>query len=173
MYTIQARGFGRSTGQIGLDSLDYEIPDGRAIVDWLAQQPEVQLDATGDPRVGVTGGSYGGALSLMLAGTDPRIDAVVPLITWNDLEQSLFPNAQATAADLAAQTPAAAEGVDVRGFFQWSFCDNFEWAFGYAKRFGLVHVDYATQRRTPKSSAHWYAEVARTGVLPAVEPAGS
>ena len=112
VLAYSARGFGRSTGLIGLDSLDYEIPDARAIVDWLAQQPEVQLDAPGDPRVGVTGGSYGGALSLMLAGTDPRIDAVVPLITWNDLEQSLFPNAQATAADLAAPTPAAAEGVD-------------------------------------------------------------
>ena len=48
----------------------------------------------------------------MLAGTDPRIDAAVPLITWNDLEQSLFPNAQATPADLAAPTPAAATGVD-------------------------------------------------------------
>ena len=112
VLAYSARGFGRSTGLIGLDSLDYEIPDARAIVDWLAQQPEVQLDAPGDPRVGVTGGSYGGALSLMLAGTDPRIDAVVPLITWNDLEQALFPNAQATAADLAAPTPAAAEGVD-------------------------------------------------------------
>ena len=112
VLAYSARGFGRSTGLIGLDSLDYEIPDARAIVDWLAQQPEVQLDAPGDPRVGVTGGSYGGALSLMLAGTDPRIDAVVPLITWNDLEQSLFPNAQATVADLAAPTPAAAEGVD-------------------------------------------------------------
>ena len=65
-------------------------------------------DGPGDPRVGVTGGSYGGALALMLAGTDPRIDAAVPLITWNDLEQSLFPNAQTTAADLAAATPAAA-----------------------------------------------------------------
>src|SRR5690349_15729437 len=111
VLAYSARGFGRSTGLIGLDSLDYEVPDARAIVDWLAQQPEVQLDAPGDPRVGVTGGSYGGALSLMLAGTDPRVDAVVPLITWNDLEQSLFPNAQTTSADLAAQTPAAAEGV--------------------------------------------------------------
>ena len=69
-------------------------------------------DAPGDPRVGVTGGSYGGALSLMLAGTDPRIDAAVPLITWNDLNQALFPNAQATPADLQAPTPAAAVGVD-------------------------------------------------------------
>ena len=74
-------------------------------------QPEVQLDGPGDPRVGVTGGSYGGALSLMLAGTDPRVDALVPLITWNDLAQALFPNAQATPDDLAAPTPAAAAGV--------------------------------------------------------------
>ena len=72
---------------------------------------------------------------------------------------------------LRAVHRAIDEGVDVRGFFQWSFYDNFEWAFGYAKRFGLVHVDYATQRRTPKSSAHWYAELARTGTLPA-PPAG-
>src|SRR5664279_2733442 len=107
-----ARGFGASTGQIALDSLDYEVPDARAVVDWLAQQPEVQLDGPGDPRVGVTGGSYGGALSLMLAGTDPRVDAAVPLITWNNLEQALFPNAQATPQDLAATTPAAATGVD-------------------------------------------------------------
>ncbi|HYN71532.1 MAG TPA: alpha/beta fold hydrolase, partial [Nakamurella sp.] len=106
-----ARGFGASTGQIALDSLDYEVPDARAVVDWLAQQPEVQLDGPDDPRVGVTGGSYGGALSLMLAGTDPRVDAAVPLITWNNLEQALFPNAQATEQDLAAATPAAATGV--------------------------------------------------------------
>ncbi len=111
VLAYSARGFGASTGQIALDSLDYEIPDARAVVDWLAQQPEVQLDGPGDPRVGVTGGSYGGALSLMLAGTDPRVDAAVPLITWNNLEQALFPNAQATPADLAATTPAAASGV--------------------------------------------------------------
>ncbi len=112
VLAYSARGFGASTGQIGLDSLDYEIPDARAIVDWLSDQREVTQDGEGDPRVGVTGASYGGALSLMLAGTDPRVDAVVPLITWNDLEQSLFPNAQATPADLEAGTPAAAAGVD-------------------------------------------------------------
>jgi beta-glucosidase len=66
---------------------------------------------------------------------------------------------------LRAVHRAIDEGVDVQGFYQWSFCDNFEWAFGYLKRFGLVHVDYATQQRTPKSSARWYADVARTGVL--------
>jgi beta-glucosidase len=52
--------------------------------------------------------------------------------------------------------------VDVRGYFHWSLLDNFEWAEGYKQRFGLVHVDYATQKRTPKDSAAWYAEVIRT-----------
>ena len=73
-------------------------------------------------------------------------------------------------AYLRAVHAAIEDGVDVRGFFQWSFMDNFEWAFGYAKRFGLVHVDYATQRRTPKASARWYAAVAASGGLPAAEP---
>jgi len=54
---------------------------------------------------------------------------------------------------------ALAEGVDARGYFQWSIMDNFEWAEGYKERFGLVHVDYATQKRTPKDSARWYKEV--------------
>jgi beta-glucosidase len=64
---------------------------------------------------------------------------------------------------------AIADGVDVRGYFQWSLLDNFEWALGYAKRFGLVYVDYATQTRTPKASARWYAEVCATGRLPATD----
>ena len=47
----------------------------------------------------------------------------------------------------------------MRGYYAWSLMDNFEWAEGYAKRFGLVHVDYETQQRTPKSSFEWYREV--------------
>jgi beta-glucosidase len=53
---------------------------------------------------------------------------------------------------------AVAQGVDVRGFFYWSLMDNYEWDSGYAKRFGIVHVDYATQQRTLKASAHWYRD---------------
>ncbi|HEY9025211.1 MAG TPA: family 1 glycosylhydrolase, partial [Burkholderiaceae bacterium] len=54
---------------------------------------------------------------------------------------------------LAAIDEAMRAGVDVRGYFAWSLLDNFEWSYGYEKRFGIVHVDYATQERTPKDSA--------------------
>lgn len=56
---------------------------------------------------------------------------------------------------------ATAEGFDVKGYFAWSVMDNYEWAEGYAKRFGLVHVDFETQKRVPKLSAHWYSAVCR------------
>lgn len=59
---------------------------------------------------------------------------------------------------LEAVAQARAAGVDVRGYFYWSLMDNYEWDSGYAKRFGIVHVDYATQQRTPKASALWYRD---------------
>ncbi|WP_420168818.1 GH1 family beta-glucosidase [Streptomyces violaceoruber] len=67
---------------------------------------------------------------------------------------------------LDAVRRAVADGADVRGYFLWSLLDNFEWGYGYAKRFGAVYVDYATQVRTPKSSAHWYADVIARHALP-------
>ncbi len=68
-------------------------------------------------------------------------------------------------AHLGACLDAIASGAPLSGYFGWSLMDNFEWAYGYDKRFGLVHVDYETQRRTLKDSALWYAEVARAGAL--------
>ncbi len=70
-------------------------------------------------------------------------------------------------AHLRAVANAIEQGVDVHGYFAWSLMDNFEWAWGYSQRFGLVYVDYETQVRTPKDSARWFAEVARTNQLPA------
>lgn len=63
---------------------------------------------------------------------------------------------------LRAALGAMRDGVDLRGYFAWSLLDNFEWSHGYTKRFGVVHVDFATQRRTPKASARFLAEVIRT-----------
>jgi beta-glucosidase len=64
---------------------------------------------------------------------------------------------------IAAVADARSQGADVRGYFAWSLMDNFEWAEGYAKRFGIVHVDYETQTRTPKQSALWFRDtIART-----------
>ncbi len=86
-----ARGFGASGGAVHLDDPDYEVADAAALVDLLAQRPEVAQDAPGDPRVGVAGASYGGAVGLLLAGTDPRVDAVASAITWSDLSTALDP----------------------------------------------------------------------------------
>ena len=63
---------------------------------------------------------------------------------------------------LRAAHAALEQGVDLRGYFAWSLLDNFEWGQGYSKRFGIVHVDFATQQRTLKASARFYADVIRT-----------
>ena len=60
---------------------------------------------------------------------------------------------------LLALREAAANGADIAGYFAWSFMDNFEWARGYAERFGLVHVDFPTNTRTLKDSALWYKTI--------------
>ncbi|GAB1512369.1 alpha/beta fold hydrolase [Actinophytocola sp. KF-1] len=106
VLAYSARGFGRSEGRIGLNSPAYEVADASKLVDWLGERPEVTQDGDGDPKVGVTGGSYGGSLSLLLAGTDKRVDALVPTITYNDLSQALLPNS-ATTGDTVPGTPAA------------------------------------------------------------------
>jgi len=69
--------------------------------------------------------------------------------------------------DMHLQTVAKAiqAGIPVKGYFLWSFMDNFEWAQGYSQRFGLVYVDYKTQKRTPKASAYWYGKVIKENGL--------
>jgi beta-glucosidase len=70
------------------------------------------------------------------------------------------------AGHLRALRRAIAAGVPVGGYFHWSLLDNFEWAHGFTKRFGLVHVDLATQRRTPKDSAQYYSAVVAANAVP-------
>ena len=72
---------------------------------------------------------------------------------------------------LEAAARAIKDGASLAGYFVWSLLDNFEWAWGYQKRFGIVFVDFGTQRRIPKSSALFYSQVARANAVPAV-PAG-
>ena len=91
VLTYTARGFGGSGGLIHLNNPEFEIADASRMLDELAGRDDVRLDDVGDPRVGVAGGSYGGALALMTAGLDDRVDAVAAAITWHDLGQSLFP----------------------------------------------------------------------------------
>ncbi|MGW1512468.1 GH1 family beta-glucosidase [Streptomyces sp. NPDC002394] len=87
-------------------------------------------------------------------------DTVSPDGTVHDPERTAY-----VRGHLEAVADAIDAGADVRGYYLWSLMDNFEWGHGYSKRFGIVHIDYATQKRTPKSSAHWYSETIRRGGL--------
>jgi beta-glucosidase len=83
-------------------------------------------------------------------------DEVAPDGGVHDPERTAF-----LAAHVAACAEAVGEGIPLRGYFVWSLLDNFEWAYGYAKRFGIVHVDFATQDRRVKDSGRWFAELLR------------
>jgi beta-glucosidase len=72
-------------------------------------------------------------------------------------------------AHLRAIATAIQRGVDIRGYYAWSLMDNFEWAEGFTQRFGLVHVDYETQVRTPKKSFHWFADMIAAQQAPTPE----
>ncbi|MFB6696222.1 alpha/beta fold hydrolase [Streptomyces rubiginosohelvolus] len=92
VLTWSARGFGKSGGKISLNDPDHEVKDVSRLIDWLAERPEVELDGKGDPRVGLTGASYGGAVSLLAAGHDERVDAIAPVITYWNLADALVPD---------------------------------------------------------------------------------
>jgi ABC-2 type transport system ATP-binding protein len=110
IYT--ARGFGASGGAIHLDNPAYEGADVAKLIDLAASRREVAKDGD-DPVIGIAGGSYGGAIALLAAGLDRRVDAIVPAFTWNSLSQALFPqyHALGTAVSPADVTPVATQGV--------------------------------------------------------------
>ncbi|WP_424890924.1 alpha/beta fold hydrolase [Streptomyces sp. XH2] len=147
VLTWSARGFGRSTGRIGLNDPDREVADVSRLLDWLATRPEVELDGDKDPKAGIAGGSYGGAIALLAAGHDQRVDAIAPQVTYWNLADALFPGGvfkklwsgifftsgsaapgpvpggKAGAAPPAAPSPSAALGC---GRFEKQLCDMYE-----------------------------------------------
>ena len=88
-------------------------------------------------------------------------DYVNPRGEVNDVERVRYLHAH-----LEAAARAIAEGANLAGYFVWSLLDNFEWAWGYQKRFGIVYVDFGTQRRIPKASARFYSDVVRANAVP-------
>lgn len=99
VMAYSARGFGKSIGKISMNSPQYEVADAIAVIDDLAKRPEVLLDKAGDPRVGIAGSSYGGAIALLTGGYDARVDAIGADITWNDLQTALFPQSVVKSPD--------------------------------------------------------------------------
>ncbi|HEV3130506.1 MAG TPA: CocE/NonD family hydrolase [Acidimicrobiales bacterium] len=89
VLTWDPRGFGKSGGSAEVDSANFEGRDVSALISWVATRPGVQLDAVGDPRMGMVGGSYGGGIQLVTAAIDCRVDAIVPTIAWHSLVTSL------------------------------------------------------------------------------------
>lgn len=124
VLTYTARGFGESTGQISLNAPDAEIADAQNLISYLATRDDVQREGD-DPVVGITGPSYGGALALMTAGLDDRVDAIVPMITWNRLSRVFFPS-----GDGAPESVAGPADGDVLGAFKREWAGVF---FGFGK----------------------------------------
>jgi ABC-2 type transport system ATP-binding protein len=90
VVTWDPRGFGSSGGTVEVDSPAFEGRDAQAIIDFIARQPEAQLDGPGDPRLGMSGGSYGGGIQLVTAALDRRVDVIVPDIAWHSLVSAQY-----------------------------------------------------------------------------------
>ena len=136
------------------------------------KMPFDQSEVTGYPTTDFGWPVVPDGLRELLVLLKDRYPATPPvLITENGCSYGMGPDADGVVDDqpridyldghLRAVAAAIDEGVDVRGYYCWSLLDNFEWTEGYTQRFGLVHVDYETQRRTPKRSFDWYAETIR------------
>jgi ABC-2 type transport system ATP-binding protein len=115
VLTWDPRGFGDSTGDVELDSPNYEARDVSALISRIAQQPEAQLDKPGDPRLGMVGASYGGGIQLTSAEIDPRIDVIAPQIAWNSLISALDKSNTAKGGWGSLLTVLGAEGSTTGG----------------------------------------------------------
>lgn len=143
-----------------------------APADPATAMPFDQREITGYPKTDFGWPVVPDGLREQLVILKDRYPALPPvLITENGCSYNMGPDEHGVVDDqpridyldshLRAVAAAIEEGVDVRGYYCWSLMDNFEWGEGYTQRFGLVHVDYETQRRTPKRSFGWYAALVR------------
>ncbi|MDH6119178.1 beta-glucosidase [Kitasatospora sp. GAS204A] len=157
----------------GLDGLgvNYYNPTRIAAPTEPGGLPFVEAEIEGVPRTAFGWPVVPDGLRELLVGLQDRYGAALPPITITENGCSVAdepgpdgtvhdqPRIDFLAGHLDALAAAVAEGVDVRGYFTWSLLDNFEWAEGYQQRFGLVHVDFETQVRTPKASYAWYRDL--------------
>ena len=153
-----ARGFGKSTGTISMNSPQFEVADARKVIDFATQLKNLRLDAKDDPRIAFVGGSYGGALALLAAGYDDRIDVVVADITYNDLQQALFPQSV-----VGASGPGVFKKLWTSYFFSAGFasspgratlCGRFapDWCALYTQATTVGTIDAAAQSMLRASS---------------------
>ncbi len=115
VLTWDPRGFGDSGGNVEIDSPDYEERDASKLIDFLASQPEVQLDRPGDPHLGMAGPSYSGGIQWITAAIDPRVDVIAPQISWHSLVSSLDKANTAKGGWGAVLFGLGAEGTTVPG----------------------------------------------------------
>lgn len=163
-----------------IDFLGVNYYDGESIShDVDGSLLKARIEPLSDPGWGRTEMGWGVApsgLTRVLTEISARLDGLPIYLTENGAAFVDPPPVDATVDDplrvryleahVEAAAAAIAAGVDLRGTFIWSLLDNFEWAWGYTRRFGLFHVDFETQQRTPKRSAHWYRErIGRHGHL--------
>ncbi|MFJ6750420.1 MULTISPECIES: GH1 family beta-glucosidase [unclassified Streptomyces] len=133
--------------------------------------PFAPREIAGYPRTDFGWPVVPGALTELLRSFRERYGASLPplVITENGCSYDGLDDTERIAfldGHLRALHDAMDAGADVRGYFVWSLMDNFEWAEGYARRFGLVHIDYATLARTPKASYHWLRDALRDQAAP-------
>ncbi|MCL6669257.1 MULTISPECIES: GH1 family beta-glucosidase [Streptomyces] len=143
---------------------------------WPAAQDHVRFVPAPGPRTAMDWPVDAGGLYELLTRLRDELPHTPVLVTENGAAYDDYVDPSGAVHDperitylrehLEAVHRAMEAGADVRGYFLWSLLDNFEWAYGYGKRFGMVHVDYASQRRTPKDSALWYAQVVASGGVP-------
>jgi beta-glucosidase len=161
---------------------DPDVPQaGPNGVELPPELPFASFPIEGVPHTGFGWPVVPDGLRELLVGLRDRYRGRLPqvLVTENGCSYPDLPGADGEVHDaeriaylaghLQALHQAMDAGVDVGGYFTWSILDNFEWGEGFTQRFGLVHVDFATQVRTPKDSYHWYASVA-SGQRPAQAP---